>query len=479
MVSLIKNLKGLVKKEIFVIIAMWMIVILGVILRTHKADTFPISNNDDGLIYTWAGTSQFSNPTEFASLTIFDQGNEFLLWRSQYKNFIPHQEFGMKITRPWFDHPPLGVLLIGTVPHLLGYDDIEQIPHMVIRYSALVASIFTMILTFYLAKKLFNRKIAFLSLTFMATVPYFVFAQRQAYLENYLSPIFLGSLLLLLKYLDSKKIKYFVISLVLALLMGWMKIVGFAIPFMLAVWLMKKKDFKKAFIMIGANLLSIISYVTYGLMINKEAFLQLVSNQGERGAFMSSFFKAMTDIGIYQSFDSGWYLIGLIMAIFLAVSFIGEKKRTQGQEIFSWFFLAWLVVLFILSGKFNNSPWYRYPLIPFMSIAIGYFINTILKTKDLFRAGILFLLALTGIDLLNLEINSTLVRLVTVGFFGVLVLDYIFSHNLTKRLSGVIIKLFIASLVLLNVFVVLKYYSNSYCNETIHCLIPTKVILRE
>ncbi|MDH5533800.1 MAG: glycosyltransferase family 39 protein [Candidatus Pacebacteria bacterium] len=476
MVSLIKKL---LDKDLLIIIAMWLLIMIGVALRAHKGDTFPISNNDDGLIYTWAGTGQYNNLTNFASLTIFDEGNEYLLWRSQYKNFIPHQEFGMKITRPWFDHPPLGVLLIGTIPHFLGYDNIEQIPHMVIRFSAILASVFTMWFTFELAKKLFNQKVAFLSLIFLATIPYFVFAQRQAYLENYLNPVFLGSLLLLLKYLEKKKTKYFIGSLILALLMGWMKIVGFAIPFMLAVWLMKKKDFKHAFIMIGTNIASIIGYGIYGFTINKDAFLQLISNQGERGAFMSSFFKAMTKIEIYQLFDSGWYVLGLVMAIVIMLGLTSHKKKTEGEEIYSWFFLAWLIVLFILSGKFNNSPWYRYPLIPFMSISIGYFVNTVLKTKDMFRAGVLFLLGLTGMDLIGLEVNSTLVRLATVGFFGVLVLDYIFKHDLTKKLSGVMIKLFVASLILLNVLVVLKYYSASYCNENLHCLTPTKVILKD
>jgi len=480
MVSIIKIIKNkILKQETISIIAMWLIVILGIFLRTHKADVFPVSNNDDGLIYSWAGASQLNDPKNFVSLTIFDQGNESLIWRSQYKNFIPHQEFGMKITRPWFDHPPLGVLLIGAIPHLLGYDNIEQMPHMIVRFSAILASIFTMVLTFELAKKLFDKKTAFLSLIFMATIPYFVFAQRQAYLENFMNPIFLTSLILLLKYLDSKKKKYFFGSLLFALFLGWMKIIGFAIPFVIAVWLLKKKKIKEGLITIGANIVSIISYAAYGLLINKQAFLQLLSSQGERGAFVSSFYKAITNIEIYQSFDSGWYVLGLIMSIAIMIGVVKNNKDDDSLEFFSWFFIAWLIILFILSGRFNNSPWYRYPLIPFMSIAIGYFTAMAIKTKDLFKAGILFLLGLTGIDLINIEINSTVVRLITLGYFGILTGQYIFDTKLTRFLADIVIKLFIVVLVSLNILVIFKYYTATYCNEEIHCLTPTKIILNE
>jgi 4-amino-4-deoxy-L-arabinose transferase-like glycosyltransferase len=480
MVSIINFIKSkILKQETISIIAMWLIVIVGVFLRTHNADNFPVSNNDDGLIYTWAGASQLNDPTNFVSLTIFDQGNESLIWRSQYKNFIPHQEFGMKITRPWFDHPPLGVLIIGTIPHLLGYDNIEQMPHMIVRFSAILASIFTMILTFELAKKLFNKKAAFLSLAFMATIPYFVFAQRQAYLENFMNPIFLASLILIIKYFDSKKTKYFVGSLLAALFLGWMKIIGFAIPFMLAGWLLKNKKTKEGIITIGANIVSIASYAAYGLLINKQAFLQLLSSQGERGAFVSSFYKAMTSIEIYQSFDSGWYVLGLVLSIALMVGVIKNKKEEKGRELFSWFFITWLIILFILSGRYNNSPWYRYPLIPFMSIAIGYFTAAAIKTKDLFKAGILFLLGLTGLDLISVEMNSTMVRLITLGYFGALASHYIFDNKITKLLADLVIKLFIIFLIALNIFVVFKYYSTTYCNEDVHCLTPTKIILNE
>lgn len=478
MVSIINFIKkNIFNKEFLSIAAMWLIIIVGVFLRAHKADVFPINNNDDGLLYAWAGASQYSDPTNFVSLTIFDQGNESLIWRSQYKSFIPHEEFGMKITRPWFDHPPFGVLMVGTIPKILGYENIEQMPHMVVRFAAILASIFTMLFTFKLAEKLFNKRVAFMSLIFMATIPYIVFTQRQAYLENLMSPVFLLSLIMLVNFLKTKKSKYFVGSLLASLLLGWMKIIGFAIPFMIAAWLLKKKKVKEGLIAIGANLASMTSYAVYGLLINKQAFLQLIGNQGERGAFVSSFYKAITYTEIYSSFDSGWYIAGLVLAIAIMVGVIKNKKDKDGAEFFGWFFLSWLIVLFVLSGRFNNSPWYRYPLFPFMSIALGYFTAIALKTKSILQASILFLFGLTGIDLIKIELNSTMVRLATLGYFGALASHYIFDNKLTKILADIVIKLFIILVVGLNILVVLKYYTTTYCNEEIHCLTPTKIIL--
>lgn len=474
--------ENFLRKNTTQIVLMWLVVILGVILRAHRGDSFPISNNDDGLIYTWAGVSQFEDPTNFTSLTIFDQDNEYILWRSQYKNFIPHQEFGMKIVRPWFDHPPLGVLMIGTVPHLLGYDQIEQLPHMIVRFSALFASILTMVLTFKLTQKLFDKKTAFLALIFLATIPYFVFAQRQAYLENIMNPIFLGALCTLFEYLRRKKgqqkNKYFIATLGLSLLLGWMKITGFTVPFMIAGWLLVKKDFKAAGVTIVANLVSLAGYILYGLIINRAAFLQLIQHQAQRGAFVSSFFDAATKIGIYEPLASGWYLLGLISAIFLMLGLSQRKKHQAGKEFFSWFFLAWLIVLFMTSGEFNNSPWYRYPLIPFMSMAIGYFVKQVWQTGDIFKTGVLFLLGLTGLDLIKLELNSSLVRLATLSFFGVLALNYFFESKLFKSLAKVVVRFFVISLVVLNLLVVSRYYS-VVCNQEHHCLTPTKIRLDE
>src|SRR3989344_9453686 len=206
-------------KTIISLFAVWILIILGVSLRINQADIFPADNNDDSLFYAWAGISFWDNPFKLTSHSIFEANNPALIWRSQYKDFIPWERFGLKITQPWFDHPPLGTAVIGLPAKLLGYQAFQQIPQLIVRFPALAASILTLLFTYILGSKLFGARIGRLSLLFLATVPYFVAAHRQSFLENILTPLFLASLIALL----SKKLT---LAAVLVFLCGWIKATG-------------------------------------------------------------------------------------------------------------------------------------------------------------------------------------------------------------------------------------------------------------
>src|SRR3990172_9066608 len=179
----------------------WFLVLLGVVLRVYKVDVYPVDNNDDGLFYAWAGLSLYENPLSPASHSIFDKDNPALIWRSQFMDYQPIDRFVLKLTQPYLDHPPLATLLIALPAKLLGYRTFEMIPQIIVRFPAIIASIFTLWLTYLVNLKLFGRKVALWSLAFIATVPYFVVAHRQSFLENFLTPVLLGSLL---AYLNKK-----------------------------------------------------------------------------------------------------------------------------------------------------------------------------------------------------------------------------------------------------------------------------------
>src|SRR3972149_9018277 len=138
----------------------WILVLLGVILRSYKVDVYPVDNNDDGLFYTWAGLSLYDNPLSPASHSIFDRDNPALIWRSQFMDFQPLDRFGLKLINPWLDHPPLATLLIALPAKLLGYQTFELVPQIIVRFPAIIASIFTLWLTYLVAFKLFGRKTA-------------------------------------------------------------------------------------------------------------------------------------------------------------------------------------------------------------------------------------------------------------------------------------------------------------------------------
>jgi len=460
-------LRKLLSKPIISLVIVWGLIFLGVFLRSYKADTYPIDNNDDGLFYVWAGSSFWDNPLEVTSHSIFEAGNKALIWRSQFMDYIPVERFGMKIVRPWFDHPPIGTALIALPARLLGYKSLEQIPHLIVRLPALIASIFTLFLTYLLGKKLFGEKTGRLSLLFMATIPYFVVAHRQSFLENFITPMLLGGLVVLLNYLKSKNKKDLYILIGLSFLTGWFKVTGFIIPFLIAGWLFYKKEKKAGWYLAITGLVSALSYVGYGLLTNSQVFLATILNQGGRGTFVNSFFDGLTRPEFYGEFRDGWYVLGFLLTFVLMIS--------NKSKFFNWFMSGWLMVLFLTAGRMANSPWYRYPLIPFLAIAIGYYINKLLKKPSLFLVLPFFLLGLTGFDLINVDIPANMLRIISVLFLGPFAAEFVFKGRNWKKINYWLIKVFVIFLVILNIIVNFKL-TTAICSKK-RCLLPQKIIL--
>ena len=434
-------------RTIITLSLVWFLIFLGIFLRSYKSDVYPVDNNDDGLFYAWAGLSLYDNPLAPASHSIFDKDNPALIWRSQFMDYQPLDRFGLKLTQPWLDHPPLATLIIALPAKLLGYKTFEMIPQIIVRYPAIIAGIFTLYLTYLLARQLFGPATAVWSLTFLATVPYFVVAHRQSFLENFLTPVFLGSLL---AYLNKK----FKLAMWLSFLTGWMKIPGFGVPFMFSV-----KSWR--FALVGIT--SILLYLVYGWLAGGSFFWQTLTNQGVRGAFVNSFFDEMTKPHFYGDFADGWYVLG-----FALIFWMFSKYKQEKFKVYNWFMASWLLVLFLVSGRFNNSPWYYYPLIPFLAINLGYYATRVLKANHLFLVLPFWLLGLTGFDLIGVDIPPTWLRLVTIVFFAPFVLNF-------KKISFWFTRLLLLSLILLNIYVTLRY-PTVHCQKE-RCLAPTKIII--
>jgi len=443
-------------KTIISLIIVWILIILGVTLRATRADVFPADNNDDSLFYAWAGISFWENPFKPATHSIFEAKNPALIWRSQYRDFIPWERFGLKIVQPWFDHPPLGAAIIGLPAKLLGYQTFEQIPSMIVRFPALAASIFTMLFTYLMAAKLFGKKTAILSLLFLATVPYFVAAHRQSFLENILTPLFLASLLALLN-------QKLILTGMLAFFCGWIKVPGFSVPFMISLWLWRNKQTKTALLMLLAGLASILSFVGYGIFSGKEAFLYIINQQSARGAYVKSFFDTLTHPHFYGGFDDGLYVLSIILSLLMLTKFKSLKFK-----FFNWFLSLWLMTIFLVAGRNNNSPWYWYPLIPFFSISLGYYAEKMLSKPNLFLILSFWLFGLTGFDLLKIDLPSNWLRITTVAFLTPFILNI-------KTLTYWLVRLFLIFLVIFNIYVTINY-PTIYCQFE-KCPKPVKISL--
>lgn len=471
MLAILKNMK---RSGFILSFLMWSLIGVGVLLRTIKADAFPINNNDDGLFYVWAGSSFLEHPFQVRSHTIFDSHNKALFWRSQYQDFIPHLRFGMKIVQPWFDHPPLGTILISLPAHFLGYRQVDQIPHILVRFPSLIASIFTLLLTFLFAKKIFSKQTAFFALLFMATVPYFVFAHRQSYLENMLTPIFLAATIFFIEYQEKKKKVYLYLAAFFAFCCGWIKIPAFGIPFVFLGWSLYKKEFYAVKVFLAAGILSVLTYLLYGFTADKEFFLATLTNQGVRGMYLSSFLFSFVKPMFYGDFMDGQYILGLLICF----SFLLQKDKTDKENYFSWLFMGWICILFLVSGKFNNSPWYRYPLLPFMAIGLGHMASLLWTKRSIFTVVVFGVFALSGFDLAGFEFSSSVLRLGFLLMFFPFALFFLFpKQKIAAYLSRAAVVVLLGTIVVANIMAILRY-PRMLCEQE-PCLLPEKIILKE
>lgn len=457
------------KKEVFFV---WLVILFGIFLRLFKFDFYPIHNNDDSLFHVWAGTSSYKNITKPASLSIFTNNNNALFWYSQYNNTDVVRRFSFRLEQPYFDQPPLAMFFIALPAKIFGFTDFVQVPQILVRLPAIIASIFSLYLTYILAKIIFNRKVAMLSLMVYSFTPYYVFSHRQSYLENFLIPVILLALISLIKYLAKPNKLWFCLILLTSFAAGWIKIVGFGLFLITSFWLLKNRKIKPFFINLLVGIGSFIFYLLYGGLIDWTQFKFILFSQASRGIYLGSFIHILTNPEFYELFSDGMYFLNFI-AIFALLLLRWNDHKIR---FLSLNFVFWLVFILLTSGINNNSPWYRYPLFPFLSIATGYYLNMFFTYQNIFLLFPILIFGFTGFDLLKISINSNLLRL----FFIVILIPYLLKFlfpkfktiNILAKVTTIVVLIFV---LLINVLVPLKYLSTK-CKIS-DCLIPEKIVV--
>lgn len=469
-----------------------LILCVGLGLRVIQVDRYPINNLDDGIYYVWAGTSFWQNPLAPTSLTLFEGKNPRTFWRSQYLDSLPDKEFGFRMVQPWFDHPPLGAAIIGLPAYLLGYTAFENVPYGVVRLPAVVASIFTLLFTYLLIKELFGKKLAVITSLVLAITPYFVFAHRQSYLENILTPIFLLAVWQGYRAIsgESKHRWALVIALVAAFLCGWIKLVGLVVPLLLSLWAIRQQKYKVA-ALFGLTLLSSVGlYMLYGLVADSEAFLFTLFNQSHRGMGWGNLSNILGNSRLAGPlFNDTLLTLGWIATLVYVITngfFPKHSSDKDAPSYITWIFSSWLLIILLTSGELNNFIWYRYPIFPILSFGIAWLVHQLWQRPNLVSSMILALLgwsqlyviAPTFIQKSDLRI---LLLIVVVVPFLLFVGKQILSQKkvlLSKAMLVHRIWLLILLLLILftNILVVIQFPRFNCANA--QCQLPTKIIVQ-
>jgi 4-amino-4-deoxy-L-arabinose transferase-like glycosyltransferase len=459
----------------------WFWVVLGVIaisllLRVYHFDRYPLDSSSDGLTYSWVGTSLLNNPGKPQGMSLFVANNPSLFWFSHHNYFDTVRRYDFRLVDPFLDQPSFLLPVLGVLPKLFGYSDFEPLPEALIRLPALIASAFTLGLSYVLAAKLFGHKIGFLTLLVLGFTPFYVFAHREALIENFLTPVYLGGLFTLLKYLETRKRSWMMVLLVFVVLAPLLKVVGIALAAMVVFWLWKEREYKLGGVALGLGLASLVAYFGYGFFLNKEAFSWILQAQSSRGVYAASFIDFLLKPEFYEQFKDGWYLFNFVTFFWLLLT---QQKQRNLQFVLSIIVII-LISILGTAGLNNNFPWYRYPLFPFLSMSTALFLWQMITQKK--NAIWLLIFALFGFADLNLMAkhwpllgNSLLLRVGLLLLLGNFFAQEILPLKVWPKLNkGVAVGAIVLALGL-NMLVVFSY-PKIFCEQQ-ECKLPTKIVV--
>lgn len=439
-------------------------------------DKYPLDTNNDGLAHAWAGVSLLKNPSQPEGMSLFVANNPNLFWFSHVNYFDTVRRYDFRLENPYLDQPPFALPIFGVLPTLFGYTDFEPVPEVLIRIPAILASCLTLFLTYFLAEKMFGRKVALLSLLVLGFTPFYVFAHREAFLENILTPLYVGTFLALLHYLENKKKSLLVLIIVLATLAPLIKVVGIVLPVICAFWLWKQKEYKAAGVVLGSGILSLAAYVGYGFFVNGDHLKWILTAQSSRGVYGASFIDFLLKLEFYNPFRDGWYLLNFFT--FFWMLFSGRKEK-------NYHFLSINTILIIFSivgtaGMNNNFPWYRYPLFPFLSMSTGLFLVEIFeRKKNALLFTIFTLFAVANLFLISPKFpifaSSVFLRcgVVLLGVF--IFIQEFFEQDIVAKISRYIVVTTFIFFLGINMLTVL-FYPKISC-EVKECRLPPKIVV--
>lgn len=448
---------------------------MALVLRVYHLDRYPLDANSDGLTYTWVGSSMWSEPLDPQGVSMFVANNPNLFWFSHYNYYDTVRKYDFRLVSPFLDQPPFMMPLLGILPRAFGYSDFEPIPEVLVRLPAILASAATLALTYLLGRKLFGRKIGLLAVMILGWTPYFVFAHRELFLENLLTPLYLLGLVLVWE--SQKKIS-FKLGLILTLLAGvapLFKVAGVVLSAALGFWLWYFKHRGWSVVVLGAGLLGLVSYVAFGWLLHPEAFSWVLQAQSSRGVYAAAFGDFLFKAEFYESFKDGWYLLGWISWIWLAWS------RPKDLETRFVVITGLIMVIGVmgLAGPQNNFPWYRYPMFPFLSLSVALLIQKFWQRPTAASLTVLSFFGLANAHFLSSQWpifgNSVLLRLGWLVLLGLMLLSETKAIPNAAKWQRLMLGMLLALGLSLNILVSLSY-PKVFCSLQ-ECKLPTKIVV--
>ncbi len=237
------------------------------------------------------------------------------------------------------------------------------------RVVSIIFSSLSLVFLFLLVRKYLGRRTAYLSAIFFAVLPYNIYFSRVILPEPMMVALSLGMIYFFDRWLAETKIKYYLLSVVLAA--GAILVKPYAVFLFLPMaylWFQKRDFSRRSFIILLVYLfISILPFVGWRLWISQfpegiPAFTWLLNGDGIR--FKGAFF---------------WWIFSerlgkLILGVWgLPLFALGILWRPKGREgwFFYWWLLAVLAYLFVFATGNVRHDYYQILTIPIICIFLA------------------------------------------------------------------------------------------------------------
>lgn len=267
---------------------------------------------------------------------------------------------------PFFDKPPLYFWL--TVPIL----KIFGISEFSFRFMSSLSALATGVVLYFLAKLLFNKKIALFSFIILNSTVAFLYRSRTGNLDALLTFSILLSIYSFYKGLLGKNKKWFLIMGISTGLCFLTKgFIAYFFPIIAVCYLFLTRNFKilksKNFIL-GFLLSFLISFswLAASILINKGEFTSgFFSNQSEKiniAYFWHNFsFEYLAHLKSGLKF---WFILFIPSLIY-----VFYKWRKGNLSVLLVYFILFILILFFSE---NKSNWFLMPLYPLIALIIAF-----------------------------------------------------------------------------------------------------------
>lgn len=345
-----------------------LITFFALLARFWKIEFMPFQNDADELAFVFAGQSLIEKGVPI-SWSSFEYDQKYVYTEAHIGDPAYNTEGTVTLISPWFDHPYLVSILQGVWTEAFGYRFPSAPPSLLMRIPMLGIALVTLLLFWKLVSVVFSEKTALITYIAFAFSPSFVLGQRMVIGENFIVPLLLATVLIIVK----KSEKWYFLLPVLATLALLSKMTGILVLLTIGLAFLLRKDWKRLGVYVGASIgLFLVFYFPFAYALGWNEFVDITSKQSFRllGWVNPAFIMANPGFHHYTFYDLSYYLF-LVFGIVGVV--IAPKK--QSHELLQFLTLGALILLWSTSAEQDALGWYKLPLFTLLAINVGFVIE--------------------------------------------------------------------------------------------------------